>query len=41
MGIGGFTYSNHYCKLLKYSIVGEDAKILKVSGSTFTYPTNL
>jgi hypothetical protein len=41
IGIGGFTYSNHYCKLLKYSINGEDAKILKVSGSTFTYPTNL
>ena len=41
IGIGGFTYSNAYCKFLKYSIVGEDASLLSVSGSTFTYQTNL
>jgi len=41
IGIGGFTYSNHYCKLLKYTAVGEDAKLITISGSTFTYQTNL
>jgi len=38
--IGGFTYSNPYCKLLKYSVSGTDVSHVSVSSSTFTYKTN-
>ena len=41
VAIGGFTYSNAYCKLLRYSVVGTDASFITISGSTFTYRTNL
>ena len=39
--IGGFTYSNLYCKLLKYTVEGTDASLLTISGSTFIYRTDL
>lgn len=32
--LGGFTYSNAFCKLLKYSIVGTDASIVTVREHT-------
>ena len=39
--IGGFTYSNPYCKLLKYTVEGADADKITISSSTFTYRTDL
>ena len=39
--IGTFTFSNAYCKLLKYSITGTDYRIVTVSGSTVTYKTDI
>jgi hypothetical protein len=39
--IGSFTYSNAYCKLLKYSIEGADkSKITLVSTSRIYYRSN-
>ena len=38
--IGGFTYSNAYCKLLKYSIHGTDKSVITLHGtSKISYPT--
>jgi hypothetical protein len=41
IGIGGFTYSNAFCKLLKYTAVGEDSNLIRISSSTFSYRTDL
>jgi hypothetical protein len=41
IAIGGFTYSNPYCKLLKYTVEGEDKALITISGSRFTYKSNL
>jgi hypothetical protein len=39
--IGGFTYSNAYCKLKKYSLLGTDAKEITLVGTQkITYKTN-
>ena len=38
--IGSFTYSNPYCKLLKYSVSGTDASQITISNSYFNYKTN-
>jgi hypothetical protein len=41
IGIGSFTYSNAYCKLLKYSIEGTDMnEITLVGTSKISYKTN-
>jgi hypothetical protein len=39
--IGGFTYSNAYCKLLKYTIEGPDKAHITLHGtSKITYKTD-
>lgn len=38
--IGTFTFSNAYCKFLKYSIEGTDAKEIKLDGNKVTYKTD-
>jgi hypothetical protein len=41
IAIGGFTYSNAYCKLKRYSLLGADAKeIILVGTEKITYKTN-
>lgn len=38
---GTFTFSNPYCKLLKYTVEGDDAKEVTISGtSSLTYKTD-
>jgi hypothetical protein len=34
INIGGFTYSNAYCKLLKYSLHGTDKNVISLHGTT-------
>jgi hypothetical protein len=40
-GIGTFTYSNPYCKWLRYTVEGTDAKLIRISHQTFIYRTDL
>lgn len=39
--VGGFTYTNAYCKLYKYTVTGTDAVYTQVAGSTFKYRSNI
>jgi len=41
IAIREFTYSNAYCKRLKYSVHGKDVAYMSVSGTTLRYRSNI